>query len=230
MGATKTMQEKSGSKASKKLQVYDVLRMRIVRNELKPQQYLSEQELSDDLGISKTPIREALQQLERDRLVVIIPNKGCFVSTISLDFIREVFEIREIYECAAARIAASLNDRSQFEAVFQNHESFQGDDVESARRAVLSGYQIHEIIVNSAKNGLLTEYYRHILDHIVRIRMNFMTNFDSKRVRETREEHRAILQAIIDGNPDEAEKAMREHMRRSLTTIDRLVERARGTE
>ena len=228
MGEIDTVLEKPTGKVSKKLQVYDILKKQIVHNELRPQQYLNEQELCENLGVSKTPVREALQQLERNRLVVIIPNKGCFVSTISLDLIREVFEIREIYESAAARIAASLDDRSQFEDIFHNHESFRLEDIESVRKSLLSGYHIHEIIVNAAGNSFLTEYYGNILDHIVRIRINFMSNFDAKRLHETCEEHRAILRAIIDGNPDAAEKAMRNHLQRSLITIDKLVGNTRG--
>ena len=223
------MQEHSRGRVSKKLQVYDILKNRIVQNELKPQEYLNEQVLCEDMGISKTPVREALQHLERNRLVVIVPNKGCFVSNISLDLIREVFEIREIYECAAARIAASLPDRRQFEAILKNHESFRVVDDEGVRKSLLSGYQIHEEIVKAAGNSFLTEYYGTILDHILRIRINFIANFTSQRLHETCEEHKAILRTIIEGKADEAEKAMREHLKHSLITIDNLMVSTRGT-
>lgn len=208
---------------SKKVQVYEILKSRIVHHELKPQEYLNEQDLCDEFHMSKTPVREALQHLERKRLVVIVPNKGCFVSNISLELIREVFEIREIYECAASRFAANLEDRSQFVEILENHDSFNLKSEEGLRNSLLSGYQIHEIIVNSIGNSFLTEYYSTILDHIIRIRVYSMSRFDAKRLHETCEEHKTLLRAIISGNADEAEKAMRTHLQRSLISIDQMM-------
>jgi DNA-binding GntR family transcriptional regulator len=215
--------QETRSDLSKKLQVYDILKRRIVQNELKPQEYLNEKVLCEELGVSKTPIREALQHLERDRLVVIVPSKGCFVSNISLDFIREVFEIRSIFECAAARMAAGMASKVPFQTILETHASFCVDDVAEVRQSLLSGYQIHEVIVNAAGNSFLSEYYRSILDHILRIRIYFISRFDSSRLHETCEEHKRILRAIIDGDADEAEKAMSDHLRRSLISIDQLL-------
>ncbi|MCX7026457.1 MAG: GntR family transcriptional regulator [Spirochaetes bacterium] len=215
--------KKAKESVSKKLQVYEILKNRIVQNELKPQEYLNEQDLCEEFKVSKTPVREALQHLERKRLVVIVPNKGCFVSNIGVDLIREVFEIREIYECAAARIAASLDDKSRFMEILENHESFDITSEEKLRQSLLSGYQIHEVIVNSVGNSFLTEFYGTILDHIIRIRVYSMARFDAKRLHETCEEHKLILHTIISGDADKAEKAMRDHLQRSLISIDRMM-------
>ncbi|HSV55572.1 MAG TPA: GntR family transcriptional regulator [Magnetospirillaceae bacterium] len=218
------MESESGftDEVSKKVQVYRVLKRRIVQNELKPQEYLNEQMLCDELGVSKTPVREALQHLERDRFVMIVPNKGCFVSSISLDMIREVFEIREIFECSAARFAAAMPSRECFKELLDTHESFRVADDEGFRNALLSGYQIHEIIVNSAGNSFLSQYYSAILDHILRIRWTFMTRFGSERLHETCEEHKRILKAIIDGDVFRAEREMRDHLQNSLISIDQV--------
>jgi DNA-binding GntR family transcriptional regulator len=203
--------------------VYEVLKDRIVHNELKPQEFLNEQAICKHLGVSKTPVREALQQLEHNRLVVIIPNKGCYVAHISIDRIREIFEIRTILECAAARLTASLPDRAQLLATLKNHDSFNIKDGEQLRHRLLSGYQIHTQIVEAVGNSYLTDYYRTILDNIVQIRVYFMSRFEVKRLHETVEEHKKILQAIADGDVDSAENAMREHLRRSLININQLM-------
>ncbi|MDP3178598.1 MAG: GntR family transcriptional regulator [Spirochaetaceae bacterium] len=208
---------------NKKARIYEVLRDRVVRGELKPQDYINEQALCRELGTSKTPVREALQLLARNRLVAIVPSKGCFVTSIGVDLIREVFEIREIYECAAARIAAGLPTRGDFEEILRDHDSYKLGDDEQLRRSLLSGYQIHERIVNASGNSLLSEYYGAILDHILRIRIYFMNRFDAKRLSETGEEHKKILRAIINGNADEAESTMRDHLRRSHENIDYLL-------
>jgi DNA-binding GntR family transcriptional regulator len=219
------MREATGAQGevSKKAQVYNILKGRIIQNELTPQEYLNEQDICEELGVSKTPVREALQHLERDRLVVIVPNKGCFVSNISLDMVREVFEIREILECAAARLAAGVPSKSQFVSMLENHESFKVVNDDSVRQSLLSGYQIHEVIVNSAGNSFLSEYYGSVLDHILRIRINALSRFNSGRLHAIRDEHKAILRFIIDGDADGAEKAMRDHLKASLLSIDQLL-------
>ena len=211
------------SLANKKHQVYEILKDKIVRNELKPQAYLSEQAICKDMEVSKTPVREALQKLEHDRLVVIIPNKGCFVSSVSIDRIREVFEIREILECAAARLAASLAIRKQFTSILENHDSFKIGDEAEMRQHLLSGYQIHTHIVEAAGNSFLTEYYRTIQAHIVQIRVFFINRFEMGRLYETVDEHKKILRAIVDSDATGAEMAMREHLTRSLMNINKLM-------
>jgi DNA-binding GntR family transcriptional regulator len=208
---------------SKKTRVYKVLKHRIIHHELKPQEFLNEQDLCAEFGVSKTPVREALQHLERKRLVTIVPNKGCFVTNISLDLIREIFEIREIYECAAARFAACLVDKSKFIEILANIESPKNESEEELRALLLSGYRIHEIIVDSVGNSFLSEFYGTVLDHIIRIRVYTMSRFDAKRLHETQEEHKLILKAIISGDVEEAEKAMRTHLQRSHISVDRMM-------
>ncbi|MDH7483353.1 MAG: GntR family transcriptional regulator [Spirochaetales bacterium] len=215
----KTDEKTIAVEATKKLRIYEELKRRIIHNELMPGQYINERSFCDELGVSKTPIREALQRLEHEHFVQIIPNKGCFVSNISLDLIREVFEIREIFECAAARRAANLKDRSLFEDLLTHHPSFIVDNETDLRQTLISGYQIHELIVNSVGNTFLSSYYRAMLDHIVRIRVYFLSRFEARRLHETIDEHKELLQAIIDGDPDRAETAMRQHLYRSLSNI-----------
>jgi DNA-binding GntR family transcriptional regulator len=214
--------------ANKKNRVYEILRDRIVNNVLKPQEFLNEQALSEDLGVSKTPIREALQRLEHSRLVVIIPNKGCYVTNISIDRIREIFEIRTILECAAARLAAFLPNHQNFSAFSENHDAFDSNDSDQLRKRLLSGYQIHTNIVEAVGNSYLTDYYRTILDNIVQIRVYFLSRFGSKRLHETMEEHKKILTAISNGDADGAESAMRGHLNRSLMNINQLMLGGRG--
>lgn len=211
------------AQANKKDKVYDLLEDRIVTNELKPQEYLNEQVISRDLGVSKTPVREALQKLEHERLVVIIPNKGTFVTNIGIDRIREVFEIREILECAAARLAAALPAREQFTGILKNHASLRVGDGAELRQHLLSGYQIHTHIVEAVGNSYLNEYYENILAHIVQIRVYFIRRFEMKRLHETVDEHRKVLEAIVKGDADGAEIAMRDHLKRSLSNINQLM-------
>jgi DNA-binding GntR family transcriptional regulator len=95
---------------SKKLLVYDVLKQRIITQIMKPGEPINEGVLSQELEISKTPIREAIQQLEKEGFIENIPGKGNFVSYISIQGLRELFEIREMLECEAIKRAAVKRD------------------------------------------------------------------------------------------------------------------------
>ena len=88
-----------------KMTAYTELKRRILRNELKPNEYLEEKQLCEMLGISRTPLREALSQLEREQLVVIVPTKGTFVADMSVKTAKDIFQMRHILEPIALRMA-----------------------------------------------------------------------------------------------------------------------------
>ena len=138
-------------------------------------------------------------------------------------FRSEVFEIREVFECAAARFAARMPSREQFKELLATHESFKAVNDAGVRRSLVSGYQIHQIIIDASGNSFLTSYYHSILAHILRIRLYFLNRFESKRLHEMCDEHKRILQAIIAGDEDEAELAMRDHLSESLVNIGQVM-------
>ena len=113
---------KNGSR-SKKAIVYENLKIRIIKNLINPGEPLSEGVLSQELKISKTPIREASQQLEKEGFVENIPGKGSFVSRISIQDIREIFEIREILECEAVKRAALKSNPDEVESIKKKFET-----------------------------------------------------------------------------------------------------------
>ena len=110
---------------SKKAIVYETLKKRIISHSLHPGEPLNESVLSKELKISKTPIREAFQQLEKEGFIENVPGRGAFVSRISIQDIRELFEIREILECEVIRRVASKGDlnRQRLEAISKKFES-----------------------------------------------------------------------------------------------------------
>ena len=124
----------NGSK-SKKTIVYENLKKRVINHSMKPGDALNESVLSKELKISKTPIREALQQLEKEGFIENIPGKGAFVSRISFQDIRELFEIREILECEVIKRVASKGDfnRAEAEAIRKRFESAESDENKTPR-------------------------------------------------------------------------------------------------
>ena len=207
----------NGSK-SKKAIVYENLKRRIISHSLSPGEPLNESVLTKELGISKTPIREALQQLEKEGFVENIPGKGSFVSRISIQDIREMFEIREILECEVIRRVASKGDlnKAEAEAIGKKFESSGADGGKTPRSYFKAGVQIHTFIFETFGNRRLLEYYRRLQDHIERMRLFFLNQVDQERAEQSFKEHLEILNSLVAQDPQRAEKAMREHLQNSL--------------
>jgi len=108
---------------SKKNLVYEKLKKRIIHHSLRPGEPIDESVLTKELKISKTPIGEAFQQLEQEGFIENIPGRGCFVSQISIQDIKELFEIREILECEVIKRAAMKADLNKIAAIRRKFES-----------------------------------------------------------------------------------------------------------
>ncbi len=187
-----------GEVQSKKIVAYDILKRRIVQNELKPGVPINENALSEEMKISKTPIREALQQLEREGLVQTIPGRGSFVTHITVQDVREIFESREIIECAVARRAALIGDKvlikaKRVELESSNPMSYGEEDPELDRD------DLHVFIFRLVGNKRLFEIYSQLLDQIIRLRYYFNVRLDTERTAKYNQEHLRIMDALIKG-------------------------------
>ena len=208
---------------SKKSVVYETLKKRIINHSLKPGEPVSEVILSKELKISKTPVREALQQLERDGFVENVPGRGCFVSRISFQDVKELFEIREILECEVIKRIVRTRDLGKLEAIrrkFESSENGSGDNIRSYFKA---GDQIHSFIFETLGNSRLTEIYKRLLEHIERMRLYFFDQPRQDRSGQSFREHLDILDALAAQDPQMAEKAMRNHLRNSVEYLKKII-------
>jgi len=198
---------------SKKLRVYETLKQRIINHALAPGGPINEAILSKELKISRTPIREALQQLEKEGFIENIPGRGNFVSR----------EIREILEGEAIKRAALRRDPGKLEAIQKAFESSEQPSQDSPSRHFRSGDQIHAFIFESIGNQRLMEIYRRLQDHIVRHRIHFFNNFHVGRSQESYKEHLEILDALAAQDPARCEQAIKVHLRNSLEYIKSII-------
>ena len=213
------------SAKSKKMIVYENLKRRIITNVLKPGDPLNEAILSKELKISKTPVREALQQLEKKGLVENIPGKGAFVSRFSFQDIRELFEIREILECEVTRRVAAKADLNLAEAQ-AIRDKFVASDTNGGRTGksyFSAGDQIHSFIFAAYGNRKLIREYQGLQEQIVRITLHFFTQNRQKRAAESFKEHLEIIDALIARDPVRAEKAIRNHLQNSLEYLKSVI-------
>lgn len=208
---------------SKKATAYESLKRRIINNSLKSGEPLNERVLSNDLGISKTPVREALQQLEKEGLVENIPQKGSFVSRISAKDIREIFEVREILECAAAKGSTLTANLHKLKGIRKKFESIERVNGKTPLALMKAGDQIHNYLFESFQNDRLIEIHKRLQDHIDRIRVYFVNQFDLSRLEQASKEHKEILDALIARDPVAAEHAVRTHLQNAVQYIKQLI-------
>lgn len=213
----------AGTSKSKKTIVYENLKKRIINNTLKPGEPLNEINLSKELKTSKTPIREALQQLQKEGLVENIPGKGSFVSRISFQDVREIFEIREILECEAIKRAIMKVDKEKLRLLREKFSASENEKGKSELSFFKSGDEIHTFIFETLGNTRLTEIYKGLQDHIVRHRIYFFNQSPSTRSQESFQEHLEILDAMEAQNPERAEQAVRTHLRNSLEYLKKIL-------
>ena len=208
---------------SKKAIVYENLKSRTINNLIKPGEPLNEGTLSKEFKISKTPIREALQQLEREGFVENIPIKGAFVSRISFQDIRELFEIREILECEAIKRAVTKVDSAKIKLLKEEFVSSEIENGKTAKSHFRSGDQIHTFIFETLGNNRLMEVYKRLQDHVVRNRIYFFDQSHPGRSEEAFKEHLEILDAMEAQDSLRAEQAVRDHLRNSMEYLRKIM-------
>lgn len=197
---------------------YEWLRDAITQGELLPATPLSEVQLAKEMQISRTPIREALQQLEREGLVRIIPGRSASVAAPSMSEVMEVVHLRFLLEPELARLAArsaSRGHRKTLEHVLEQMEAAaeENDWQDWTRLDNL----FHETLSEACPNKLLSKQVMQL-----RNRVHYMINdpqTDRKRVGACTDEHRTVADAIIAGDMEAAETAMRSHIEKLRASL-----------
>ena len=171
--------------------VFENLRGAIVEGKLKPGQRLMEVQLAEQLGVSRTPVREAIRKLELEGLVVMIPRKGAYVANMSLKDVIDVLEIRASLEGLAASLAAERitdEDIKKLESIVEEfNDSINQSDVEALLRK-------DECIFKSTNNKKLHQLINSLWEQVYRFRVTYISDYDSTV--NIVEEHKMILDAI----------------------------------
>lgn len=196
---------------------YAALLEEIQAGMLPPGAVLGEVEQSTRLGVSRTPLREALGRLAADGLVAQQSARVTVVTDVDATDIRELFEVRRALEETAARLAAARGDREAFAALAADFAaaSLSGDAALDAYYALISRFDAE--MDRAVANDYLTSALRTVRTHLVRVRR--MARDNPERLAASVSEHRLIAAAIAAGDADLAAHATHVHLYNALTTI-----------
>ncbi|GIU95705.1 MAG: GntR family transcriptional regulator [Gaiellaceae bacterium] len=190
---------------------YYRIRELIVTLELPPASVVTERELQERLGLGRTPVREALQRLERERLVEVYPRRGIFVTPVNVLDLGVLSEVRGVLESFAARLAAERSTSKEVEETTRLVARLDElSEHEGERLLIDLDQRIHRHIWRCAHNPFLAEtlegYY------VLTLRIWFLVLDRVRRLDEAVREHRELLEAIVAGDAPRAEEAMRRHV------------------
>jgi DNA-binding GntR family transcriptional regulator len=206
-------------------QVIGALRRAIVSGLLQPGEALSETVLARRFGVSRTPVREALKQLEREHLVEIVPRVGTYVRQATAGEVLDALVVKEALEGAAARLLAARPDAPETAelarvALDLERAAAAGD----LHRVVEANQRFHELIHRGSASVKL-QFHLELLLNEFRVpyqRLVSLTLSQPRRLRRMLEEHRRILTAIEAHDPADAERAMRAHVRAGREELRRV--------
>jgi DNA-binding GntR family transcriptional regulator len=191
-----------------------ILRTEIFSGRLKPGEPLPERLLAEQLGVSRTPVREALFTLQSEGLVELTPNRGATVRTITSHDIVQIYSLRGVLESYAAREAAQTRTRLDLDALEDAHAKLERISAQgSAPEQALADLAFHTIISEATGSRLLQTIMGQVLAFTVSYRSNYAYPSDRASIAIT--EHRAILDALHDQDADRAEQLMRQHVESS---------------
>lgn len=199
--------------------VYRILRDRILRQELKAGEKLSDLRLSNELGVSRTPIREALHQLVQDGVVVAEPNRGFFVATFSQRDLEEIFELRLALELFAARrinrkdrredLERALFELEHVERLLRNAKT-PADMQEAADAFLKTDRGFHSWLVSTAENKRLDAIINSIWTQIAIFQQIGSTI--PTWVHQALKQHREVIELLLTGKVDDAAAIMEQHL------------------
>ncbi len=198
--------------------VFQTLRQAILRGELKPGERLMEIQLANKLGVSRTPIREAIRKLELEGLVLMIPRRGAVVAEITEKSLRDVLEVRGALEELAVDLACeriTQEDISKLKAAAKGFEETlsSGDVTEIAEADV----KFHDIIYLSTDNQRLIQLLYNLREQMYRYRVEYLKR---KEVHETLlSEHEHIIACLEAGDKSEAKDAICTHIDNQMKTV-----------
>ncbi|MCB1802727.1 MAG: GntR family transcriptional regulator [Gammaproteobacteria bacterium] len=200
------------------LEVADRLRERIYTGQLTPGDWIDEKVLCEELGISRTPLREALKVLHAESLVELVPRRGCYVRTLDGDGLDELFPVMASLEGLCARLAVERCSQDQLRELEDMHAQLEDAAADGdVERYFEHNHVFHRAVQELSGNRWLQRITGE-LRGVLRLARHRQLTVPG-RLRESLDEHRAVMAAFRDGEPARAQQAMEQHLCRQQKAL-----------
>ena len=198
--------------------VFNTLRQAILRGELKPGERLMEIQLANKLGVSRTPIREAIRKLELEGLVLMIPRKGAEVAEITEKSLRDVLEVRRALEELAVELVCEKITEEQIQDLKDAAEEFK-ESLESGdiTRIAEADVKFHDVIYMATDNQKLIQLLNNLREQMYRYRVEYLKRSDFHQ--QLIDEHEEIIETIECGQKDRAVQVVCQHVDNQVEAV-----------
>ena len=198
--------------------VFNTLRQAILRGELKPGERLMEIQLANKLGVSRTPIREAIRKLELEGLVLMIPRKGAEVADITEKSLKDVLEVRRALEELSVKLTCDRITKEEIKELEQAAENFRktmkSKDITEIAEADV---RFHDVIYTATKNQKLIQLLNNLHEQMYRYRIEYLK--DEEVYPKLLKEHKEIIERINRVEKEEAARIVCEHIDNQVNAV-----------
>jgi DNA-binding GntR family transcriptional regulator len=202
--------------------VFNTLREAILRGELVPGERLMELQLASKLGVSRTPIREAIRMLEQEGLAITIPRKGAIVAGMTEKEMQDVLEIREALEELSVQVACDKITDEEIAQLRKNMKNFQcALETGDLKKMAQADVEFHDVIYQATDNQKLINMLNNLREQMYRYRVEYLKNPDNHQ--QLLDEHEAIYQGIVARDKDAVTAMMRKHISNQVDVVKNII-------
>jgi len=202
--------------------VFNTLREAILKGELVPGERLMEKQLAERMGVSRTPIREAIRKLELEGLVVMVPRKGAEVASITEKDITDVLEVRGTLEALAVRLACEKMSEKDIKRLIKVKDEFEeAAKSKKTEKLINKDVEFHDIIFQSTGNEKLIQIINNLREQIYRFRVKYI--FEMENYTQLVEEHDEIVNSIKNKDKKKAEAIALKHIKNQEETVIEMI-------
>lgn len=198
------------------------LREAVVEGVLQPGAKIPERELCENLGVSRTPLREALKVLANEGLVVLEPNRGARIAEITMEEMEAAFPVIAVLEGLAGELACERASDEEIAAIVERHgDMFRFYDAGDRPNYFKANHDIHNALMAAARNPVLEQHYAMLSSRVERARL--LANVSDNRWAEAVEEHRIIVEAVRERDGPKLSALLKTHLNNKFAALKRAL-------
>ena len=202
--------------------VFNTLREAILRGDLEPGERLMELQLASKLGVSRTPIREAIRMLEQEGLAITIPRKGAIVAGMTEKDMQDVLEIREALEELSVQVACDKITKEGIKKLAENKRLFeQSLETKNIKRMAEADVAFHDVIYQATDNPKLVNMLNNLREQMYRYRVEYLK--DEENYKELLKEHEAIYDGIVRRDKQAVTSMIRKHISNQVDAVKNII-------